>query len=89
MSPTVDSKPIHNDEPLVFIPMSAVATQMGMQKTYLYQSVRDGTFVPPIKVGRRAARFISSEVHTLQRAMAQGADFEHLRSTVQTLIAAR
>ena len=89
MSAASNSNPTHSGAPLIFIPLSAVITQIGMQKTYLYQSIRAGTFVPPIKLGNRAARFIASEVQAVQRAIAQGAQLEELRSTVQMLIAAR
>ncbi len=89
MSTVPDPASAHNTAPLRFIPIKTVVEQMGMQKTYLYDCIRLGTFVPPVKLGHRASRFLATEVDVLQRVIARGASADDLRLTVQTLIAAR
>ncbi len=58
-------------------------------KSALYERVRKGEFIKPIKLGARASFWAASEVEAFQRAVMAGAPPEHLRALVRELEAAR
>jgi len=51
-----------------------VRARLSISNSWLYQSVADGRFVPPIKLGRRASGWLSSEVDTFLERFAAGDD---------------
>lgn len=67
----------------------AVRIAMGWANSTLYQKIKDGLFVPPVKIGPRSSGWPSDEVAAVQGAIIAGADEDEVRSLVAKLVAHR
>lgn len=73
-----------------FLRPNVVTTQMGHKsRTPLYQSIREGTFIRPIKIGRKAVGFPAAEVEQILSARAAGASIAQIKQLVSSLHAQR
>lgn len=78
-----------NDKtPMKYLRMPEVIVRTGFKKTFLYDSIREKTFPPHIKVGRCSC-FIESEVLAVQRAWSRGMSREEIRLLIARLVASR
>jgi prophage regulatory protein len=69
--------------------LSDVIFQTGLSKTTIWSRVRDGKFVPQIKLSGRASGYIQSEVDAVLTAMAGGLSDDDIRTLVSKLIELR
>lgn len=67
----------------------AVREAMGWANSTLYQKIKDGLFVPPVKIGPRSSGWPGDEVAAVQGAIIAGADDDELRTLVAKLVAKR
>jgi predicted DNA-binding transcriptional regulator AlpA len=67
----------------------AVCALLSMSLSQLYTGVRKGTFVPPIKLGRRFSRFVAREVEILALAYIEEWPAEEVRRLVERLVEER
>lgn len=74
--------------PMKYLRMPEVIVRTGFKKTFLYDSIREKTFPPHIKVGRCSC-FIESEVLAVQRAWSRGMNREEIRLLIASLVASR
>lgn len=74
--------------PMKYLRMPEVIVRTGFKKTFLYDSIREMTFPPHIKVGRCSC-FIESEVLAVQRAWSRGMSREEIRLLISRLVASR
>lgn len=56
MNHTLDSAPI------VFLALPEVKRRTGMGTTFIYEEMKEGRFPQQVRVGKRAVRWIDSEV---------------------------
>jgi len=75
--------------PVCFLRLPAVLERRACSRATLYRAVADGTFVPPVRRGRRTSVWIEAEVTAVLAAEAAGATSEELRVLVRKLIAER
>ena len=61
----------------------------GVSRSHVYQQVKDGLFIRPIKLGKRAVGWPSNEISTLLSARIAGQSNEQIKSLVSTLEASR
>ena len=73
---------------LLKLPM-LIGERYPRSRSSLYEDIRLGIFVPPIKLGARAVAWLSEEVETLKVARTAGVTTEQVRSVVRQLIEAR
>ena len=66
-----------------------VRAAMGWANSTLYQKIKDGLFVPPVKIGPRASGWPSDEVASVQDAIIAGAGNDELRDLVAKLVVQR
>ena len=66
-----------------------VLTKFGVSRSHIYQQVKDGLFLKPIRLGKRAVGWPSNELSTLLSARIAGQSNEQIKSLVSTLEAAR
>lgn len=69
--------------------ITAVKTETGYPTSTLYEKIRDGLFVRPVRIGARAVGFDSSEVKAIIAARVAGYTDEQLRELVIQLHAKR
>ena len=48
--------------PLIFLGIKQVCDRVGHKKSWVWQHSRDGTFPPPIRVGIKSARWVSTSI---------------------------
>jgi prophage regulatory protein len=70
-------------------PLQDVGSAMRWSRSTVYQKIKEGLFVRPVKMGSRASAWPSDEVAALQDAYVAGKDEDAIRQLVQTLMAAR
>jgi prophage regulatory protein len=66
-----------------------VLTKFGVSRSHVYQQVKDGLFVKPIRLGKRAVGWPSNEIDTLLSARIAGHTNDQIKSLVSTLEVAR
>ncbi len=66
-----------------------VLSKFGVSRSHIYQQVKDGLFVKPIRLGKRAVGWPSDEISTLLSARIAGQSNEQIKSLVSTLEASR
>lgn len=66
-----------------------VLSTFGVSRSHIYQQVKDGLFIKPIRLGKRAVGWPSNEVNTLLSARIAGQSSEQIKLLVSTLEAAR
>jgi len=66
-----------------------VLTRFGVSRSHIYQQVKDGLFIKPIRLGKRAVGWPSNEINTLLSARIAGQSNDQIKSLVSTLEAAR
>ena len=66
-----------------------VLTKFGVSRSHLYQQVKDGLFVKPIRLGKRAVGWPSDEISTLLSARIAGQSNDQIKSLVSKLEASR
>lgn len=66
-----------------------VRTAMGWGNSTLYQKIKDGLFVPPVKMGPRTSAWLDDEMAILQDAYIAGKSKEEIRALVVKLKLAR
>jgi prophage regulatory protein len=66
-----------------------VREAMGWSNSTLYQKIKDGLFVPPVKLGPRTSTWPSDEVVALQDIYVAEKPQEQIRALVRELKAAR
>lgn len=69
--------------------LSDVIFQTGLSKTTLWSHVRDGKFVPQIKLLGRASGYIQSEVDAVLTAIAGGLSDDEIKTLVSKLVEQR
>lgn len=67
----------------------AVRLAMGWANSTMYQKIKDGLFIPPVKLGSRLSAWPSDEMTTLQAAYIAGQSDDDIRRLVTELVAAR
>ena len=72
-----------------FLKPAEVVQRTRMPKTVLYERVKKGEFMRPIKMGCRASFWPEHELATWQRAVMAGASVERLKALVAELEAQR
>lgn len=72
-----------------FLDAKAVCTALSVSKSQLYSAIRQGTFPPPLKGGRRMSRFVATEVQTMALAYIEGLPKESLRILVSRMVDGR
>jgi prophage regulatory protein len=73
----------------ILIDGEEVDAAIGLKKSARHQRVRDGLLTRPIKWSPRCARWPSSEIEAIQRALIAGATDDEIRSLVTRLHAKR
>jgi prophage regulatory protein len=66
-----------------------VLARVGVKHAFLYNQIRDGLFVKPVKITARASAWPSNEVDALVAAKIRGATDAQLKTLVRELEAAR
>lgn len=66
-----------------------VLTTFGVSRSHVYQQVKDGLFIRPIKLGKRAVGWPSNEISTLLSARIAGQSNEQIKSLVSSLESSR
>ncbi len=69
--------------------LPTVLSATGRSKSSHYADIKAGLFVPPVKVGPRAAAYPSDEVAAIRKARIAGKSEAEIRKLVSCLIAAR
>ena len=69
--------------------LPAVLTATGRSRSSHYGDIKAGLFIPPVKIGPRAAAYPSDEVVAIRKARIAGATEKEIRMLVARLIAAR
>ncbi len=72
-----------------FYTVDDIAHAFGFTRCAVYAQVRNGVFPPPVKVGRRASRWIAREADAVFLAREQCIDEHALVELVSTLVASR
>lgn len=67
----------------------AVRIAMGWANSTLYQRIKDGLFIPPIKSGTRVSVWPSDEMIAVQDAYVAGLSEGDIRGLVSSLVASR
>ena len=62
---------------------------IGFKETSAHSQVKVGTLPPPIRYGKQAKRFISSEIKAVVAARVAGASEDEIKALVKRLVAAR
>lgn len=75
--------------PVRFLRLPAVLERRACSRATLYRAIADGTFVAPIRRGRRTSVWVESEVTEVLGAEAAGVTDEELRALVARLVAGR
>ena len=66
--------------PLVFLDIRQVCDRVGHKKSWVWGHSRDGTFPPPIRVGIKSARWLSTSVDEwMQEQVERSAGGQHDR----------
>jgi len=66
-----------------------VLATFGVSRSHIYKQVKDGLFIKPIKLGKRAVGWPSNEINTLLSARIAGQSNDQIKSLVSTLEYAR
>lgn len=66
-----------------------VLFMFGVSRSHIYQQIKDGLFIKPIRLGKRAVGWPSHEVSTLLSARISGQSNDQIKSLVSTLESAR
>lgn len=66
-----------------------VVERTGVPTSSTYHQIKQGTFVPPIKLGERISAWRSSEVEAIVNARIRGESDAQIKELVKTLVAAR
>lgn len=66
-----------------------VAAQLGMARSSVWESVRNGTLPKPIRRGEKWSRWPSEEIERVESAIVTGASDDELRALAAELVAAR
>lgn len=74
---------------IIFLKATDVMKKVKMCKSALYERARNGEFMKPVRLGRRASFWVASEVEAWCAAVIAGASPERLRELVAELEAAR
>lgn len=75
-----------NQPQLKFIKTDLVIERTALSKSALYRRVKDGSFVPPLSLGRRAVAYLESEVDTVLSALVAGKSLEEIKVLVKQLV---
>lgn len=67
----------------------AVRKAMGWGNSTLYQKIKDGLFIPPVKAGPRMSIWPDDEVAIVQDAYIAGQREDDIRALIARLVAAR
>jgi len=73
--------------PLLRLPVVLHVTGLG--RTTLYERIRDGVFVPPIKLSVRASAWPANEVQACNEALIKGCSTSELKDLVSCLLTNR
>jgi prophage regulatory protein len=61
----------------------------GNQRSTLYDKIKRGLFVPPVKIGARSSGFPQHEVNAINAARISGKSDDQIRKLVRELVEAR
>jgi len=66
-----------------------VLSKSGSKRSTLWQHIKEGTFVPPIKLGGRSSGFIKHEIDAVIAARALGMPEAEIKKLVKKLVERR
>jgi prophage regulatory protein len=66
-----------------------VLSKFGVSRSHIYQQVKEGLFIKPIRLGKRAVGWPSDEISTLLSARIAGQSNDQIKSLVSNLEASR
>jgi prophage regulatory protein len=72
-----------------FLRLPSVCDRTGRRRSSLYDDIKQGVFVPPVKIGEQAVGWPECEVDALVRARIAGLDRVSIQCLVKELVAAR
>ena len=75
-------------KPLRLLPIPEILDRCGGGRTRLYDRIKDGTWLPLIKLGR-ASVLPEHEVELMVRAIVAGKTDDEMRELVRTIVAQR
>ena len=74
-------------QPMLRLPATRTATGRG--RTSTYEDIKNGLFVPPVRIGARAVAWPENEVAAINAARIAGKSPDDIRALVAKLVAAR